>query len=314
MVVTSGVLTASDVDNPGAPDPQTPYAIDRGDQRVEVAPWPFPPEAAGEAPEFRFDPHVWTSPKNAIVQVTNIGAALEKAAPDQAGVFRSHVDAYVAKLKKLDEWAAGSLNSVPQDKRVLFTSHDAFGYFSKEFGVKFEGAALSDFNAQQDATADKNQQTADKVKSSGAVAIFAENSNNPKSIQKVAEVAGVKAVIGDEARLRQVVVNLLANARVHTPAGSHVTTTLAREGDTLIVRIHDDGPGIAPDVRDRLFERFARGDSSRERRTGSTGLGMSIALAIVQSHGGSIDVDSSTAPEDHGTTFSVRLPAAAVEE
>ena len=121
-------------------------------------------------------------------------------------------------------------------------------------------------------------------------------------------------VIGDEARLRQVVVNLLANSRVHTPAGSHVTTTLAREGDTLIVRIHDDGPGIAPDVRDRLFERFARGDSSRERRTGSTGLGMSIALAIVQSHGGSIDVDSSTAPEDHGTTFSVRLPAAVVEE
>ena len=65
--------------------------------------------------------------------------------------------------------------------------------------MKFEGAALSDFNAQQDATADKIQQTADKVKSSGAVAIFAENSNNPKSIQKVAEVAGVKAVIGDEA-------------------------------------------------------------------------------------------------------------------
>ena len=121
-------------------------------------------------------------------------------------------------------------------------------------------------------------------------------------------------VIGDEARLRQVVVNLLANARVHTPAGSHVTTTLAREGDALIVRIHDDGPGIAPDVRDRLFERFARGDSSRERRTGSTGLGMSIALAIIQSHGGSIDVDSSTAGEDHGTTFTVRLPAAAVEE
>ena len=121
-------------------------------------------------------------------------------------------------------------------------------------------------------------------------------------------------VIGDEARLRQVVVNLLANARVHSPAGSHVTTTLAREGDTLIVRIHDDGPGIAPDVRDRLFERFARGDSSRERRTGSTGLGMSIALAIVQSHGGSIDVDSSTASEDHGTTFTVRLPAAVVEE
>ena len=121
-------------------------------------------------------------------------------------------------------------------------------------------------------------------------------------------------VIGDEARLRQVVVNLLANARVHTPAGSHVTTTLEREGNALVVRIQDDGPGIAPEVRDRLFERFARGDSSRERRTGSTGLGMSIALAIVQSHGGSIAVDSSIATEDHGTTFTVRLPAAVVEE
>ena len=196
MVVTSGVAGAADVDDLAAQkkkEEAKPYKVDRGSAKVEVAKWPFPPEEGESEPEFRFDPHVWTSPKNAIVQVTNIGAALEKAAPDQAGVFRSHVDAYVAKLKKLDEWAAGSLNSVPQDKRVLFTSHDAFGYFSKEFGVKFEGAALSDFNAQQDATADKIQQTADKVKSSGAVAIFAENSNNPKSIQKVAEVAGVKA-------------------------------------------------------------------------------------------------------------------------
>ena len=202
MVVTSGVAGAADVDDLAAQkkkEEAKPYKVDRGSAKVEVAKWPFPPEEGESEPEFRFDPHVWTSPKNAIVQVTNIGAALEKAAPDQAGVFRNHVDAYVVKLKKLDEWAAGSLNSVPQDKRVLFTSHDAFGYFSSEFGVRFEGAALSDFNAQQDATADKIKETADKVKASGAVAIFAENSNNPKSVQKVAEVAGVKAVIGDEA-------------------------------------------------------------------------------------------------------------------
>lgn len=76
------------------------------------------------------------------------------------------------------------------------------------------------------------------------------------------------------------------------------------------MRISDDGPGINPAVRDRLFERFARADSSRERRTGSTGLGMSIALAIVQSHGGSLTVESSTGAEDHGTAFTVSLPAA----
>ena len=72
-------------------------------------------------------------------------------------------------------------------------------------------------------------------------------------------------------------------------------------------------------MRDRMFERFARGDASRERRTGSTGLGMSIALAIVQSHGGTLTVDSRQAPEGspegtpHGTTFTVTLPAAAVD-
>ncbi len=171
-------------------------------------------------------------------------------------------------------------------------------------------------------------------------------------------------VLGDEARLRQVMVNLLANARVHTPAGSHVTVTLTRRsaagadggprdgagteasagppagartstgfsaragapggpparavrgGEELVITIADDGPGIDPEVRSRMFERFARGDASRERRTGSTGLGMSIALAIIQSHGGTLTVDSQQAPEGspedapHGTAFTVTLPAA----
>lgn len=118
-------------------------------------------------------------------------------------------------------------------------------------------------------------------------------------------------VAGDEARLRQVLVNLLANARVHTPTGTRVVTRLERRGGSLVLTVADDGPGIDPAVRERLFERFARGDSSRERRTGSTGLGMSIALAIVASHGGSLTVDSVREPgEGHGTTFTVTLPTA----
>jgi len=110
---------------------------------------------------------------------------------------------------------------------------------------------------------------------------------------------------GDEPRLQQVVTNLLANARTHTPAGTTVTVSVTREGRDAVLRVQDDGPGIDPAVAGELFERFARGDRSRTRNTGGTGLGLSIARAIVEAHGGTISVES--APGD--TTFTVRLPA-----
>ena len=202
MVVTSGVAGAADVDDLDAQlakEKDLPYTVDRGTAKVDVATWPFPPEDGESEPEFRFDPHVWTSPANAIVQVTNIGAALEKASPESAELLSTRTQSYIDRLNDLDAWARTSLETVPADKRVLFTSHDAFGYFSAAYGVTFKGAALSDFNAQQDATAQKIDETAEAVKESGAVAIFAENSNNPKSVESVAKEAGVKAIIGNEA-------------------------------------------------------------------------------------------------------------------
>ena len=199
MVVTSGVLTASDVDNPGAADPQTPYTIDRGIERVEVSPWPFPPENAGEAPEFRFDPHVWTSPKRARVQVENLGAGLAAAAPDAAASINAATASYLEDLDALDAWATASIETVPEGQRVLFTSHDAFGYFSGDYGIRFIGAALTDFNDQQDATADHIASAVQAVKDSGAVALFAENSNNSKSIEAIARGAGVTPIVGDDA-------------------------------------------------------------------------------------------------------------------
>ncbi|GAB2851624.1 sensor histidine kinase [Microbacterium insulae] len=112
-------------------------------------------------------------------------------------------------------------------------------------------------------------------------------------------------VAGDTGRLHQVVANLLANARTHTPEGTTVTVTVRRDGDTAVLRVHDDGPGIDPRVRDEIFERFSRADRSRARQTGGTGLGLSIARAIVDAHGGTITVTS----EPGDTAFEVRLPA-----
>lgn len=112
-------------------------------------------------------------------------------------------------------------------------------------------------------------------------------------------------IAGDAGRLHQVVANLLANARTHTPEGTTVTVSVARAGTEAVLRVHDDGPGVDPAIAGELFERFSRGDRSRARQTGGTGLGLSIARAIVEAHGGTIAVDSS--PGD--TTFEVRLPA-----
>lgn len=111
-------------------------------------------------------------------------------------------------------------------------------------------------------------------------------------------------IVGDSGRMHQVVANLLANARTHTPAGTTITLSVVQEDDEAVLRVHDDGPGIDPVVRDELFARFARGDSSRARQTGGTGLGLAIAKAIVEGHGGFISVAS----EPGDTTFTVRLP------
>ena len=100
-------------------------------------------------------------------------------------------------------------------------------------------------------------------------------------------------VAGDEARLHQVLANLLANARTHTPPGTSVTTSLA-VGDRaeVVLTVLDDGPGIPAWLQPDVFERFARGDSSRSRRGGSTGLGLAIVDAVVRAHGGTIEVQS----------------------
>ncbi|HQE16715.1 MAG TPA: HAMP domain-containing sensor histidine kinase [Mycobacterium sp.] len=111
-------------------------------------------------------------------------------------------------------------------------------------------------------------------------------------------------VTGDEARLYQVVANLLTNARVHTPAGTTVTLAVRTDEHAAVLTVTDDGPGIPDALVLEVFGRFVRGDASRSRREGSTGLGLAIAAAVVRAHGGEISVDSVPGR----TVFTVRLP------
>ena len=112
-------------------------------------------------------------------------------------------------------------------------------------------------------------------------------------------------VNGDEARLHQVLANLLANARAHTPPGTSVTTSLSvDEAGDAVLTVADDGPGIPAWLQPEIFERFARGDSSRSRRGGSTGLGLAIVAAVVRAHSGTIGVHSVPGK----TEFVVKFP------
>lgn len=120
-------------------------------------------------------------------------------------------------------------------------------------------------------------------------------------------------VRGDEQRLRQVLANLLANARLHTPAGTHVWVKLLQEDGRYRIVVADNGPGISPQLRGKLFERFTRADASRNRQGGSTGLGLAICAAIAQAHGGSVQLaDSAQYLDDaaQGACFVLSLPVA----
>jgi two-component system, OmpR family, sensor kinase len=115
------------------------------------------------------------------------------------------------------------------------------------------------------------------------------------------------SVLGDHERLRQIVDNLLANARVHTPRGTPVSVRLVRENGTALIEVQDSGPGMAADEVDRVFERFYRSDGSRSRETGGVGLGLSIVAAVARAHGGSVRASSEPGA---GATFRIALPLA----
>lgn len=135
-----------------------------------------------------------------------------------------------------------------------------------------------------------------------------------RPIELVVESGGTPLVVlGDDARLRQVVGNLLSNALTHTPPGTPVVARLRAVDGMGIIEVIDQGPGLTPEQASRVFERFYRVDAARARTaaSGGSGLGLAIVAALVSAHGGMVEV---TSTPGEGATFRVRLPLAHTAE
>ncbi|MGI9198705.1 MAG: sensor histidine kinase, partial [Candidatus Nanopelagicaceae bacterium] len=115
--------------------------------------------------------------------------------------------------------------------------------------------------------------------------------------------------LGDSNRIHQVVANLLANARVHTPAVTAIKVAISQGEKEVLVSVSDNGPGLSDNDREKIFERFYRVDASRQRSNGAdgSGLGLSIVDAVMRAHGGHVSVDSKLG---NGATFTLHFPLA----
>jgi two-component system OmpR family sensor kinase len=118
-------------------------------------------------------------------------------------------------------------------------------------------------------------------------------------------------VLGDRDRLRQIVDNLLANVRAHTPEGAPVRISLHDADGVAALEVSDSGPGMAEEEAALAFERFYRADPSRSRASGGAGLGLSIVAAVTEAHGGHASVSSTNG---EGATFRIELPLAPTDD
>jgi manganese/iron transport system substrate-binding protein len=147
-----------------------------------------------EGGETDTDPHAWFTPKNASIYVRNILKEVSARDPDHKGEYEARAKLYLDQLRVLNTWIVEQVNQIPPNKRVLVTSHDAFGYFCREYG--FKSQAPTGWSTDQEigggATPERIRETAKAIREQGIKAIFVETSVSPKIIQEIASEAGIK--------------------------------------------------------------------------------------------------------------------------
>jgi manganese/iron transport system substrate-binding protein len=136
------------------------------------------------------DPHVWHNAQNGAKIAAVIEANLEKLVPAQATTYKQNAQKLTAEITQLDAWIKSQVNTIPANKRILFTTHDALGYYSKAYGIPV--AALEGVSTEEKPNAARAKELIDKIKKTKVPTIYAELTLNPQLIKSVAQAAKVK--------------------------------------------------------------------------------------------------------------------------
>jgi zinc/manganese transport system substrate-binding protein len=136
------------------------------------------------------DPHVWNSPVNVKIWVANIEKALSAADPADAATFKANAEAYTKKLDAMDAYAREKFEKIPEDRRKVLTSHDAFGYFGREYKVSF--LSPLGVSTETEASAAEVAKLIDQIKAEHVKTYFFENSNDPRLVKQVAKATGAE--------------------------------------------------------------------------------------------------------------------------
>jgi two-component system OmpR family sensor kinase/two-component system sensor histidine kinase BaeS len=252
-----------------------------------------------------------------------LGARVEVQAQDEVGALALRFNRMAADLQRQDQLRRRLMNDIAHELRTPLTvmqghlealQDGVFPMNQENLQPVYEQTLLLKrlVNDMRDlALAEAGQMALDRAPmDAGALlhriaARFRPEAERRGVALNAAPDPGLPLVEADAQRMEQVLGNLLSNALRHTPAGGHVTLGAARKGAGVRITVQDTGEGIAPEDLPHIFERFYRGDRSRHRGEGHSGLGLAIARELVRAHGGEITAESALG---QGASVHVDLP------
>lgn len=149
---------------------------------------------SGSGSEASVDPHLWLDPNLVIRYVENIREGLIQFDPEGAATYHANAEAYIAELQALDAWIVEQVNTLPPERKLLVTNHEALGYFARRYGFQVVGTVIPGLSSEAETSAQGLASIIDQIKASGAPAIFLGEVENPALARQIAAETGVKVV------------------------------------------------------------------------------------------------------------------------